>query len=219
MTACWSMFQSITLPVSIEKQSDFGEINQPWLETFAIWRKLVPDTNDKSVRKTAPRTCEGCHEWCNLERNIAEYKERDTPSRKASAYRPWFRSQPKCLLDPDLQSSPRKQKSFHCGLSNKNTNHCIENLSRGFQAERFLLICVGPKNFGFPVYDIVFCHSTTNINIANLFYLTILFLHFRPPEQSEISSHTSACAHYEKEKRNIPLWYHMVGVGKTKIIS
>lgn len=141
--------------------------------------------------------------------------------RKAPAYRPWFRLQPKCLLDPDPQSSPRKQKSFHCRLSNKNiknTNHCIENLSRGFQAERFLLICVGPKNFGFPVYDIVFCHSTTNINIAILFYLTILFPHFRPREQSEISSHTSACAHYEKEKRNIPLWYHIVDVDKTKII-
>lgn len=92
------------------------------------------------------------HELCNFERNIAQHKELNTSMRKAPAYRPWFRSLPKCLLGPDPQSSPRKRKYFHCGLSNqdiKNNDHCIENLSSGFKTGIFLLQLCRSKEFWF----------------------------------------------------------------------
>ena len=108
-------------------------------------------TNDTAGKKDHPANLRGMSPFarrpgtnCAILRGISQNTKNSTSMRKVSAYRPWFRSQPKYLLDPDPQSSPRKQKSFHCGLSKKNinnTNHCIENLSSGFQAERFLNLC------------------------------------------------------------------------------
>lgn len=172
-------------------------------------------TNDTAGKKDHPANLRGMSPFarrpgtnCAILRGISQNTKKSTHQREKHQLTVHGSGHNQSVCWIQIHRVHLENRNLFTAVFPRKTSTTLTIASKTYQADfrrRDFLICVGPKNFGFPVYDSVFCHSTTNINITNLFDLTILFPQFRPHKQSEISSHTSACAHYEKEKRNIPL--------------